>query len=67
MLKERHVFAERIKQENPSEMIAHCLHHRENLASKKLSPELKKVTQEDIHVVNFIKARGLKSRIFAKM
>ena len=45
----------------------HCLLHRENIASKKLSHEFQKVMQEVIQVVNFIKSRALNSRLFAHM
>ena len=48
-------------------VIVHCLLHRENLASKKLSHEFQKVMQEVIQVVNFIKSRALNSRLFAQM
>ena len=60
-------FTARVKQENPNVVIVHCLLHRENLASKKLSHEFQKVMQEVIQVVNFIKSRALNSRLFAQM
>ena len=67
MLGERPGFTARVKQENPSVVVVHCLLHRENLASRKLSNELKKLMQEVIQVVNIIKARALNLRLFAKM
>ena len=57
MLGACHGFTAQVKQENPSEVIVHCLLDRKNLASKKLSCELNKVTHEVIEVVNFIKAQ----------
>ncbi|XP_068233587.1 SCAN domain-containing protein 3-like [Palaemon carinicauda] len=39
-------FIAHVKEENPSVMVVHCLLHRENLASQKLSHELQKVMQE---------------------
>ena len=53
MLGARQGFTARVKQENPSVVIVHCLLHRENLASQKLSHELQNVMQEVIQVVNF--------------
>ncbi|XP_068233589.1 protein FAM200A-like [Palaemon carinicauda] len=67
MLGARQGFIARVKQENSSVMVVHCLLHRENLASQKLSHELQKVMQEVTQVVNFIKARALNSRLFTQM
>ena len=67
MLGACHGFTAQVKQENPSVGIVSCLLRRENLASRKLAHELRKVLQEIIQVVNFIKARPLNSPLFAKM
>ena len=50
MLGARHGSTARVQQENPSVVIVHCLLHRENLASRKLSHELKKVMQDVFQV-----------------
>ena len=62
-----HGFTVQVKQENSSVMMVHSLVHHKNFASRKLSHELKKVMQEVIQVVNFIKAKALNSWLFAKM
>ena len=67
MLEACHSFTVQVKQENTNVQIVHCLLHCENLASRKLSHKLKKVMQEVIQVVNFIKAKALNSQLFAKM
>ena len=46
MLGMNHGFTAQVKQENASVMIVHCLLHHENLASRKLSHELKKVISD---------------------
>jgi hypothetical protein len=43
----------------------HCIIHREALASRDLEPKLHSVLQQVVKVVNFVKARPLKSRLFA--
>uniref|UniRef100_K7F2Y8 DUF4371 domain-containing protein n=1 Tax=Pelodiscus sinensis TaxID=13735 RepID=K7F2Y8_PELSI len=42
----------------------HCIIPRQAIAAKKLEPEVHKVLQDVIDVVNFIKTRPLNSRIF---
>ena len=42
----------------------HCIIHRENLASKKLSPDLKNVLTNAVKIVNAIRSRHLNSRLF---
>jgi hypothetical protein len=56
----------RIRENNPSVTWNHCCIHRESLATKKMPEELKKVLNETIKTVNFIKARSLNSRLFEK-
>ena len=45
----------------------HCMIHREALVAKKLSPELNKVVQDAVKIINFIKSRALNSRLFAHL
>lgn len=54
-----------IKQKAPNAAFTHCMLHREALVAKRLDDELNLVLQDIIHVVNFIKARRLKHRLFA--
>nr|CAH7739189.1 unnamed protein product [Callosobruchus chinensis] len=48
----------------PYAMWTHCIIHREALASKSLSSELNLVMERIIDVVNYIKTRPLKTRLF---
>uniref|UniRef100_H2YPP8 HAT C-terminal dimerisation domain-containing protein n=1 Tax=Ciona savignyi TaxID=51511 RepID=H2YPP8_CIOSA len=45
----------------------HCMIHQEALVAKKLSPELNKVVQDAVKIINFIKSRALNSRLFANL
>jgi hypothetical protein len=45
----------------------HYIIHREALGTKKIVPELKKVLQEAVPVVNVISSRALNSRFFSKL
>src|SRR5215469_84174 len=67
MLGVRQGLSARIKDVNPQTIVFHCLLHRQNLASKRLSKDFDIVMQEVIKIVNFIKARSLNNRIFAQM
>ncbi|XP_076038362.1 zinc finger BED domain-containing protein 5-like isoform X1 [Oratosquilla oratoria] len=67
MIGSRVGFVTHIKTENPDVIIIHCLLHRENLASRRLQPDLHAVLSDAIQIVNFIKARALNSHIFHKM
>jgi hypothetical protein len=60
-------FYGRVKQVQPDVVSVHCMLHRENLASKELGGELSAVMKDVVDVVNFINARALNSRIFAKL
>ncbi len=51
----------------PEALWTHCMIHRQALASKDLSPILDQILQTTITVVNFIKTRPLKARLFAKL
>ena len=67
MLGARQGFSARMMEAHQQVIILYCLLHRENLASRRFSPELKVVIQEVIDVVNVIKSRSLNYRIFKKM
>ncbi|XP_051952836.1 zinc finger BED domain-containing protein 5-like [Xyrauchen texanus] len=56
-----------IKRVAPDAHWTHCIIHREALASRQLSPELNEVLTEVISVVNFIKTRPLKARLFSAL
>ncbi|XP_076059510.1 zinc finger BED domain-containing protein 5-like [Oratosquilla oratoria] len=49
-------FTARVKQVNPTMIVTHCLFHRENLASRKISIELNTVMEDVIQIVNSIKS-----------
>ncbi|XP_030580905.1 zinc finger BED domain-containing protein 5-like [Archocentrus centrarchus] len=54
-----------IETASPHAEWTHCIIHREALASRQLSPELSEVMTDIIGVVNFIKTRPLKTRVFS--
>ncbi|KAK2847350.1 hypothetical protein Q5P01_010349 [Channa striata] len=54
-----------IKKASANAEWTHCIIHREALASRQLSPELSEVMTDIIGVVNFIKTRPLKTRVFS--
>ncbi|GFX56512.1 zinc finger MYM-type protein 6 [Trichonephila clavipes] len=54
-----------VKQKSPLCIWTHCMIHREPLASKEISPGLNIVLMTVMTVVNYIKMRPLKSRIFS--
>lgn len=54
-----------IKQKAPHVVATHCMLHREALVAKRMGDELNQVLQEVVQVVNFIKARPMKHRLFA--
>lgn len=45
----------------------HCNIHREALAAKQIPDQFKRVLQEAVKVVNFIKSRALNSRLFSTL
>ena len=45
-------------------LFTHCIIHREHLASKNLSPDLKNVLSNAVKIVNAIRSRPLNSRFF---
>ncbi|XP_040297427.1 zinc finger BED domain-containing protein 5-like [Bufo bufo] len=54
-----------IKKVSPNAEWTHCILHREALASRHLSSELNEVMTDIIGVVNLIKTRPLKTRVFS--
>ncbi|XP_008182924.1 protein FAM200A-like [Acyrthosiphon pisum] len=52
------------KKENPDIIFTHCFIHRETLVAKSLMPEHNEVLQTVVKMVNFIKSKPLKSRLF---
>lgn len=49
---------------HPDILSTHCILHREQLASKKMSPELHEVLSDVIKIVNNIRHKALNSRLF---
>ncbi|XP_041844388.1 protein FAM200A-like isoform X1 [Melanotaenia boesemani] len=56
-----------IKKVSPNAQWTHCILHREALAARHMSPELNEVMTDVISVVNFIKTRPLKARMFSAL
>ncbi|GFU75415.1 zinc finger BED domain-containing protein 5 [Trichonephila clavipes] len=54
-----------VKQKSPQCIWTHCMIHKEALVSKEISPGLNIVLMTVVSVVNYIKMRPLKSRIFS--
>lgn len=57
-------FAGRVKRENPNIVTTHCFIHREALVSKTMGTDLQSVLDDVIKMVNFIKVRPVKCRVF---
>ena len=57
----------RVRDNVPTATFTHCMIHRESLASKKMSADMKSVFDQAIKIVTFIKARPLNSRLFAAL
>ena len=51
----------RVRDNVPTATFTHCMIHRESLASKEMSSEMKSVFDQAITIVNFIKSRPLNS------
>ena len=60
-------FVSLAKRENSDIITTHCFLHREVLVGKTLGSDLKKVLNKVVKMVNYIKSRPLKSRLFAKL
>ena len=57
----------RIKNASKNCKSVHCIIHRYALVTKNISPLLKKVLDEAVQIVNFIKSRPLQCRIFKQL
>jgi hypothetical protein len=57
----------RNQRKNPDVITTHCFLQREVLVSKTTGEDLKQVLDVAVNMVNFIKQRPLKSRVFAKL
>uniref|UniRef100_A0A3Q1G3T1 HAT C-terminal dimerisation domain-containing protein n=1 Tax=Acanthochromis polyacanthus TaxID=80966 RepID=A0A3Q1G3T1_9TELE len=57
----------RVQQVAPHVCFTHCIIHREALACKSLSAELKHVLDTAVKIVNYIKSRPLNTRLFATL
>jgi len=64
MVGEARAFATLVKRQNAAIQITHCCFHREALMIKVLPKELSEKMNDCIHIVIFVKARALNSRIF---
>ena len=56
-----------IQERAPMAKWTHCMIHREALVARELSPELGDTVEVVTKVINFIKTRPLKSRVFEKL
>ncbi|XP_076610612.1 zinc finger BED domain-containing protein 5-like [Chaetodon auriga] len=60
-------FVSRVEEKNPDVIITHCFLHREALVAKTLPADLVPVLDDVMRMVNFVKSRPVKSRIFAAL
>ena len=60
-------FVSLVEKVNSEIITTHCFLHREVLVGKTLYSDLTQVLKEVIEMVNYIKARPLKSRLFTKL
>ena len=60
-------FVSLVQRENPNAVQTHCFLHKEVLVSKTIPHELNQVLKQVVQIVNFIKTRPLKSRLFEKI
>lgn len=60
-------FIAHAKKQNPEIIFTHCFLHRQVLMAKTLGSDLKVVMDNIVNMINFIKSRPLKSRIFSKI
>ena len=57
-------FASLAQEENQNLVRTHCFLHREVLVSKVSQENLKKVLHQVVEIVNYVKSRPIKSRLF---
>ncbi|GFU53672.1 SCAN domain-containing protein 3 [Trichonephila clavipes] len=60
-------FVAHVKELNEDILVTHCFLHREVLVTKFLPSDLKIVLEQCVKMVNYIKSRPLKSRLFSKL
>ena len=48
-------------------MTNHCILHRDALVAKTMPPELTEVLDQALQMVNYVKSRPLKSRLFSQL
>ncbi|GFU40227.1 SCAN domain-containing protein 3 [Trichonephila clavipes] len=60
-------FVAHVKELNEDILVTHCFLHREALVTKFLPSDLKIVLEQCVKMVNYIKSRPLKSRLFSKL
>ncbi|KAJ4924388.1 hypothetical protein JOQ06_000628, partial [Pogonophryne albipinna] len=60
-------FVNKVRQVNPDVQITHCMLHREALVAKAMPPDLTAVLEQAVKIVNYIKSRPLKSRLFSTL
>ncbi|GFX75115.1 SCAN domain-containing protein 3 [Trichonephila clavipes] len=60
-------FVAHVKELNEDTLVTHCFLHREALVTKFLPSDLKVVLEQCVKMVNYIKSRPLKSRLFSKL
>ncbi|XP_035211219.1 zinc finger BED domain-containing protein 5-like [Stegodyphus dumicola] len=60
-------FVSRVKERNPDVIITHCFLHREALVAKTLPSALVHVLDDVVRMINIVKSRPMKSRIFAAL
>ncbi len=60
-------FVSCVKEKNPKVITTHFFLHREILVSKTIGDDFKQVLGITVNMVNFIKQRPLKSRMFARL
>ena len=58
-------FVSRMKERIPDVIVTHYFLHHETLVAKTLPADLASELDDVVHMVNFVKARPVKSRIFA--